>query len=139
MDEIRLALRRVERVLEQDRMPRIDTERKLAKGVDDLQVETVRDGDKARFLLRIDCGNGGLVARVDLHDTGFLKNDLRLEIAHAGNLVGDRVPTFLGGEDAHGFFPAELMAHTGEGRTTASFVGERVVSGNKVILPFYNF
>ena len=46
LEEIRVTDRWVERVLEQDRMSRIDAEGELAEGVDDFEIEAVFDGDE---------------------------------------------------------------------------------------------
>lgn len=126
-EEIGFAGGRVQGVLEEDGVAWICLESEHAEGMDGGERDAVGDGDEARFGFGIQGGEGGCVARVDLDDAGFFRDDLGLEVAHVGDLVGECVPAFLGCEYAHGFVSAEFVALDGDGGTTASFVGERVV------------
>ena len=82
-------------------MPWIKTEGELAEGVDDFEIKAIHDRHESGFLLLVQLGYSELVPRIDFHDAGFFKNDLRFEIAHSRDLVGYQVPPFLGGEDAN--------------------------------------
>ncbi len=99
-----------ERILEQDRMPRIELRGEQPERRDHRQVDAVLHRDKmvvAAFVEQRDCG---VIARINLGDLRLFINDLRLVIAHLRDLVRDHVELLLADQHPHQLVAAEFHA-----------------------------
>ena len=99
-----------ERVLQQNRMPRLQLRRQQTERRDHRQIDPILDCNKFRPRGIVHARDGFVVSRINLNHTGVFKNNLRLVIAHPLDLVRDFFMLLFANDNPHQFVTADLHA-----------------------------
>ena len=113
-------------------MPRIDFRSEQTERGNDLHCAAICHRDEAGLWPCIHRRHSRVIGRIDFNHAGFFDNDLRLVIAHRGNLVGQGIPLFLRGENTDCMTRPEFMTHDRDNRTTTPVVVEGIVGWSEI-------